>query len=123
MSKDHFQPIRAADLVRLAGQKNEQDEYVVADLGPATPIEELLSRPERPYLIDSVLTQGSVALLSAESFVGKTWFGIELARAVSTGAPFMGKYPVTRGGVLYIAQDGSDEVGLPRFRRQLVYAA
>lgn len=109
MSKDHFQPIRATDLVERAHQKNEQGEYIDPDLGPGTPIEELLTRPERPYLVEGVVTQGSLALLSAESFVGKTFFAMELARAVSTGTPFMGKYPVSRGGVLYIAQDGSDE--------------
>lgn len=111
MSKDSFKPIRADDLLRLAQDVDEPD------LGPATRIEDLLSRPERPYLVDGVLTQGSLALLSAESFVGKTWFGMELARAVSTGAPFMGKYPVSRGGVLYIAQDGSDEEYIRQWKK------
>jgi hypothetical protein len=109
MGKDSFQPIRSDDLTRTAFKKNEHGEYTHPDLGAATPIEQLLFRPERPYLVEGVLTQGSLALLSAESFVGKTFYGMELARAVSTGKPFMGKYGVTRGGVLYIAQDGSDD--------------
>jgi hypothetical protein len=117
MNRNNFQPIRAADLVHHAGEKNEQGEYIVADLGPGTPIEQLLWRPERPYLVEGVLTQGSLALLSAESFVGKTFFGMELARAVSTGSPFMGRYPVSRGGVLYIAQDGSDEEYIRQWKK------
>lgn len=117
MGNDRFEPIRAATLVDLALQKNAQDEYMIEDLGRATPIEELFSRPERPYLVEGVLTQGSLALLSAESFVGKTWFGMELARAVSTGAPFMGRYPVARGGVLYIGQDGSDEEYIRQWKK------
>lgn len=117
MSKNDFQPIRATDLLNLAGEKNEDGGYIHPDLGPATPIEELFSRPERPYLVEDVLTQGSLALLSAESFVGKTFFGMELARAVSTGTPFMGKYPVSRGGVLYIAQDGSDEEYIRQWKK------
>jgi hypothetical protein len=111
MGKDGFAPIRAEQLVQLAGQPN------AGDLGPAVPIEELLLRPERPYLVQGVLTQGSLALLSAESFVGKTFFGMELARAVSTGSRFMGRYPVRRGGVLYIAQDGSDEEYLRQWKK------
>src|SRR5206468_9847261 len=92
-------------------------EYIIPDLGPATRVEELLYRRERRYLVEGVLTQGSLALLSAESFVGKTFFGMELARSVSTGTPFMGKYPVSRGGVLYIAQDGSDEEYIRQWKK------
>jgi hypothetical protein len=94
MGKDQFQPFRAADLVLQAAEKNERGDYVIPDLGPAIPIEQLLSRPERPYLVEGVLTQGSLALLSAESFVGKTFFGMELARAVSTGTPSWGSIPL-----------------------------
>jgi len=117
MGKEHFEPIRAADLLGRVDERDEQGEYVYADLGPATPVEELLLRPERPYLVEGVLTQGALALLSAESFVGKTWFGLELARSVSTGAPFMGKYAVSRGGVLYIGQDGSDDEYLRQWKK------
>jgi RecA-family ATPase len=117
MNKQPFVPIRAGELRDLADERNEQGEYLFPDLGPATSIEQLLFRPERPYLVEGVLTQGSLALLSAESFVGKTFFGMELARAVSTGTPFMGKYPVSRGGVLYIAQDGSDEEYIRQWKK------
>ena len=117
MSKDNFQPIRTAEIVGHAFQKNDRGEYLLADLGPAITIESLMTRPERPYLVEGVLTQGSLALLSAESFVGKTFFGMELARAVSTGAPFLGRYPVSRGGVLYIAQDGSDEEYIRQWKK------
>ncbi len=117
MRKEHFEPIRADDLVSRRDERDEQGEYAYADLGPATSVEDLLLRPERPYLVEGVLTQGSLALLSAESFVGKTWFGLELARAVSTGSPFMGKYAVSRGGVIFIGQDGSDEEYLRQWKK------
>jgi len=117
VSKDTFKPIRAADLVQFALEKNAQGEYIIPGLGSATPVEELLYRPERPYLVEGVLTQRSLALLSAESFVGKTFFGMELARAVSTGTKFLGKYMVQRGGVLYIAQDGSDEEYIRQWKK------
>ncbi len=109
MANQKFVPTKAAALTDLAATKNESGEYIFEDLGPAIPVEELFSRPERPYLVEGVLTQGALALLSAESFVGKTFFAMELARAVATGTLFMNKYRVRRGGVLYIAQDGSDE--------------
>ena len=87
MANERFQPIWAQELRELAVEKNKDGEFIIPDLGPSAPIEKLMFRPERPYLVEGVLTQGSLALLSAESFVGKTFFGMELARAVSTGAP------------------------------------
>ena len=119
--KEEFKPIKADAIKALAFQTNVDDKYMFEDLGPTTSLEELLVRPERPYLVDGVLTQGSLALLSSESFVGKTFFAMELARAVASGETFMGKYPVRRGGVLYIAQDGSDEEYLRQWRKVSSY--
>lgn len=58
-------------------------------------------------LVEGLLMPKSLNLLSAEPFTGKTFFLMELARAVATGTKFMGRYQARQGAVLFIAEDGS----------------
>ncbi len=58
-------------------------------------------------LVEGILLPKSLNLLSAESYTGKTFFLMELARSVATGTLFMGKYKTKPGAVLFIASDGS----------------
>lgn len=59
-----------------------------------------------PMLIDGLIPRGSLCLLSGPTYSGKTFFALELAKAVATGEPFMGEFKVAhRGNVLIVEQD------------------
>lgn len=60
-----------------------------------------------PSLIPGVLTAGGLAVMGAEPKVGKTWLAMAVAVAVTTGAAFLGQYPVERSGnVLLVGTEG-----------------
>ena len=44
--------------------------------------------PERKPLIGTFLREGDIAFIHAQRGVGKTWYSIELAKAISSGTPF-----------------------------------
>jgi len=57
-------------------------------------------------VIEELLPVGALTLVSGQPYSGKTFFALEAARAVATGAPFMGKWKVERpGNVLIVEQD------------------
>jgi len=63
-----------------------------------------------PMVIEELLPAGSITFISGAKYTGKTFFALEAARAVATGASpdvlFMGKWRVTRpGNVLIVEQD------------------
>jgi hypothetical protein len=61
-------------------------------------------------LVAEVLPAGMLCGLTSYPGVGKTWFAIELTRAVVTGDKFLGEYPVLGGpqGVLVVGSDSSE---------------
>jgi RecA/RadA recombinase len=59
-----------------------------------------------PMLIEGLIPRGAVVLVAGPTYSGKTFFALELARAVATGDPFLGEFPVAhRGNVLIVEQD------------------
>jgi len=59
-----------------------------------------------PMLVDNLLPKGSITLLAGPTYSGKTFFAMELARAVALGTKFMGHFNIAeRGNVLFIEQD------------------
>ena len=56
------------------------------------------------YLIEGILKENTVSLVSSASKVGKTTFCTLLAHAVSTGSTFLGRN-VHKSGVLYVSKD------------------
>jgi hypothetical protein len=67
------------------------------------------------FLIDRILPEG-VTFLGALSGAGKTWFALSMARALTTGKPFLGNYRVTEPvNVIYLVP----EAGERSFRRRM----
>lgn len=58
-------------------------------------------------LIEDLVPMEGVIALSADPNVGKTFLMMEMARAVVTGTPFLGKFRTRRGAVLFVGQDAS----------------
>lgn len=62
--------------------------------------------PKREWLIESLLYSGQLAMFYAKAGVGKTWFALDIAKAVSSGSTLFsgptGKYQCAQAGVLYI---------------------
>ena len=57
-------------------------------------------------VIDQILPQGGITLVTGQKYTSKTFFALEAARAVATGEPFMGRWKVMApGNVLIVEQD------------------
>jgi hypothetical protein len=66
----------------------------------------------RPWLIELVLPQTGVGLISGQWGTYKTFVALDLAAATMTATPFV-KFPVRRqGGVLFIACEGQSEIAI-----------
>ena len=78
--------------------------------------EELLSREytPKPELIEGVLAAG-LYILAGPPKTGKSWMSTNLSHCVSTGSPMWGR-AVTKGSVLYLALEDTDE----RLQRRLL---
>lgn len=66
-----------------------------------------VKRPEPPQIVQGVLRAGQIAMLSAASKAGKSWYLLGLAIAVSAGREWLGN-KTTQGRVLYINAELSD---------------
>lgn len=67
----------------------------------------LLRNIKRPvWLVEGVLTEGACGFIAGEPKTWKSWMGFDLALSVSTGADFLGQFPVRNPGpVLYIQEE------------------
>ena len=67
----------------------------------------LLRNIKRPvWLVESILTEGACGFIAGEPKTWKSWVGYDLALSVSTGADFLGHFPVRNPGpVLYIQEE------------------
>ena len=67
----------------------------------------ILRNIKRPsYIIDRVITEGSCGFIAGEPKSFKSWFGLDMALSIATGAPFLGEFRVERPGpVLYIQEE------------------
>ena len=65
---------------------------------------DLLEKPLEPtqWIIEGLLPQG-LAMLTGKPKVGKSWMAFNLALSVATGKPALGKFPVNKCSVLYLA--------------------
>lgn len=67
---------------------------------------ELITQTKPPeWLIQGVMTQNSVVIMTADPFVGKTFLSLEMGMSIAGGNPFMGLIEVEQGRVLYIGSD------------------
>jgi hypothetical protein len=76
-----------------------------------------MERGEIRMLIPGVLPEG-ITYIGGLSADGKTWFALSLVRALTTGEPFLGKYPVPeRIPVLYLIPEVGDRAFGSRGRK------
>lgn len=66
--------------------------------------------PLKEWLVDKMLPKAGLALLSGQWGTYKTFVGFDLSAAVMTQTSFAGAEVKRRGGVLWIAVEGQDEV-------------
>ena len=67
---------------------------------------------ERAYLVDKLLPENGVGLISGQWRTYKTFVALDLAAAVITGTPFAGFEVVRQGAALFIALEGQGEVNI-----------
>jgi hypothetical protein len=67
---------------------------------------------ERRYLVDKLLPETGVGLISGQWGTYKTFIGIDLAAAVITGTAFAGFDGARKGATLFIAMEGQGEVDI-----------
>lgn len=67
---------------------------------------------ERAYLVDKLLPETGVGLLSGQWGTYKTFTALDLAAAVVSGTPFAGFDVVRHGAVLFVAMEGQGEVDI-----------
>ena len=66
--------------------------------------------PPRQFLVDGLIKRGDLVVLAGRPKSGKSWLTLQLAQALDTGAPFLGR-AVTRARVLFIAlEDGARRI-------------
>ena len=73
---------------------------------------ELLQREFAPlnFLVDGIIAKGHFVLLGGRAKSGKSWFVLQLAKAIDLGEPFLGR-TTQRGRVLLIAlEDGERRI-------------
>lgn len=61
----------------------------------------------RRFVIDGLIQQGDLALLAGRPKSGKSFLLLQLAQAIDTGAPFLGR-ATTRQAVLFLALEDGD---------------
>lgn len=69
-----------------------------------------MEREERQWLVEDLVPERGTGLLSGQWGTGKTFIALDLAASVMTGTPFAGRNVARRGGVLFIAAEGADEI-------------
>jgi AAA domain-containing protein len=67
-------------------------------------------RESRPQLVQDVIPEVGHGLISGQWGTFKTFAALELAHSCMSGEPFLGYEIMRRGGVLFIALEGSGEV-------------
>ncbi len=66
--------------------------------------------PPREFLLDGLIARGDCVFLAGRPKSGKSWLLLQLAAAIDTGSPFLGRQ-TKRGGVLFIAlEDGERRI-------------
>lgn len=74
---------------------------------PVTSLAALLATPPPEMLVQDLVVREGITGVSANENVGKTWFCLEMARAVVTGTKFLGRFDTRPGAVCFIGQDAS----------------
>lgn len=70
---------------------------------------------EEPFLIEKLVPQKSLCVLSGYPESGKSWILLELARSVASDTPFLKQFQTQKGNVLFI----DEETGMSEFQRRM----
>jgi hypothetical protein len=73
---------------------------------------EIDPQESRPHLVQDVIPEVGIGLVSGQWGTFKTFTVFDLAHCIMTGMPFLGFPIMRRGGVLFIALEGTDEVAI-----------
>src|SRR3989338_8464505 len=67
-------------------------------------LDELLAYkfPEQKWIIAGLIPVGTVNMMSAEPYTGKTWLTLEISRCVATGESFLGELQTIQGAVMIV---------------------
>lgn len=73
------------------------------------PAASFLAKPEPQieWLIENIWVDKSRGLIAGNPGVGKTWIALDMLVSVASGTLCMGKYPVKKGAVLLVEEEGS----------------
>lgn len=66
--------------------------------------------PKRRWVLDSVIPDGEVSLLTGRGGVGKTLLAQQMATAIAKGLPFLGRQVDQRKVMLFLCEDSEDEL-------------
>ena len=73
--------------------------------------DEIENLPEPEWLIEDVLVKGSLAFLYGTTGSYKSFIGLDMAGAIATGTPWLGR-EVQQGNVVYVAAEGLGDLGV-----------
>jgi energy-coupling factor transporter ATP-binding protein EcfA2 len=72
--------------------------------------------PTPPFIVEPFFPSGGLCLLHGKRGLGKSMLATTLTKAICTGEPFLGQFPVRKGVVVYIQLDMTDTVFQDRLR-------
>jgi KaiC/GvpD/RAD55 family RecA-like ATPase len=76
-------------------------------------LKELMAKTdiEERYLVNDLILEGSINVISGHPGVGKTWVMLEMARSVASGNKFLDQFDTLQGAVLIIdAESGESKI-------------
>lgn len=77
--------------------------------------------PAIGWLVDGIWPQGARGWIAGEAKLGKSWLALELAVAIASGSPFLGRHEVvTPGRVFYLTEESNLRAIYTRLRMLLL---
>src|SRR3989338_11595590 len=61
--------------------------------------------PEQKWRIKNIVPDAGMVILAGASTEGKTWFAMEMCKAMAFGQPFLNEFEAQKSSVLYINQE------------------
>lgn len=86
------------------------------------PHDEYLQRPADvlSWVVQDVVRAGGLGWISGYPKMGKSFIALDLAFAIATGDPFLGKFPIIeQGDVVYVIKENSDASTMSRIQKIL----
>jgi hypothetical protein len=63
------------------------------------------------FAVEGILPSKSMSLLCGHPGSGKSFIALDMGLCIATGKPWLGRYPVQKGGVVYVAGEGFSGLG------------